>query len=106
MKTIHLGARLHKPAESISLLKADLNYTHIYFTDGSHKLVATTLGILEKRLPSKAFFRVNRSTVISLKNIDTVENEHQIFSQKLGEIKISRRRKEAFKAQYHKFKQA
>lgn len=68
MKTIHLGGRLHENPENISLLKADINYTHIYFTDVSHKLVATTLGILEKRLPG-SFFRVNRSTVVSLKNI-------------------------------------
>ena len=99
MKTIHLGGRLHENPENISLLKADLNYTHIYFIDGSHKLVATTLGIIEKRLPRR-FFRVNRSTVVSLKNIKPSEKEDQILSQRLGEIKISRRRKEAFKVHY------
>ncbi|MCP9767150.1 LytTR family transcriptional regulator [Lacihabitans sp. LS3-19] len=105
MKTIHLGGRLHENPENISLLKADINYTHIYFTDGSHKLVATTLGILEKRLP-RSFFRVNRSTVVSLKNIRPSEKEDQVFSQKVGAIRISRRRKEAFKVQYLQFKQA
>ncbi|KPM47396.1 hypothetical protein AFM12_14675 [Jiulongibacter sediminis] len=68
-------------------------------------MVATTLGILEKRLP-KNFFRVNRSTVVSLKNIRPSENEDQIFGEKGGAIRISRRRKEAFKMQYQKFKQA
>lgn len=49
---------------------------------------------------SERIFRVNRSTVVSLKNIKPSEKEDQILSQRLGEIKISRRRKEAFKVHY------
>lgn len=105
MKTIHLGGRMHELAENICLLKADLNYTHIYFTDGSHKLVATTLGILEKRLP-EYFFRINRSTVIRMDGIQTTASSSQVISKGFGYLKISRRRKEAFLEQYKQFQQS
>ncbi len=74
---VQIGGHKKIAPESILMLKADCNYTHIFLDDGKHILSSTTIGILEKRLKDFHFFRPNRSVVINLKYISDFENKAQ-----------------------------
>lgn len=101
---VHLGSRREVDAFNILLLKADNNYTEIYFDDGSRFLSSTTLGTLEQRLQPYNFFRVNRSTVINLNYLNHFKvHRHKTKSesspcQNVKDIFLSRRRVAAFEA--------
>lgn len=96
METIFLGSRKHITADSIKLLEADVNYTTVYFIDGTKTLVSTPMGIIESRLPKGNFVRINRRTVVNRSAIshyfirpgfDEVKLEDASF------LKVSRRRR-------------
>lgn len=72
MKTVHIGSWLHVPPNSIKLLKADVNYTHVYFFDQPQQVVvSTTLKTLENRLSSENFLRVNRKEMVNKEFVKT-----------------------------------
>ena len=105
MKTnelIHLGSRKNIPADSILMLKSDINYTVIYLEDGSQILSSTTIGILEKRLKAYNFFRPSRSFIINLQFVADFEKKAQtgdfsrIFLKNKEEVPLSRRKTTAF----------
>jgi two-component system, LytTR family, response regulator len=57
---------------SIHLLESEGNYTRLHF--GSHKpLLYRSLNAMEERLPTKTFFRANRSQIINLTSIKKIE---------------------------------
>jgi two-component system LytT family response regulator len=93
---IHIGGRQHVSPDKIKRLEADINYTTIYFLDGTKTLVSTTMGTIESRLPKENFVRINRSTVVNRSAVlhyfirpdfDEVKLEGAQF------VKVSRRRK-------------
>lgn len=96
--TLHLGGRIKASPEEILLLKADVNYTQIFFSDGSSFLSSTCIGVLEKRLQdSGQFFRPNRSYIINLSYVA----EFEIFSNTIKmenkeAISLSRRKAKLF----------
>jgi DNA-binding LytR/AlgR family response regulator len=114
MKTfteISLGSRQKATPSQILYLKADRNYTEVYFNDGSRFLSSTTLGTLEQRLNSFSFFRTNRSTIINLNHLKNFkvysekkglvfENSSQVITYK---IQLSRRRTDAFLESLNQF---
>ena len=55
----------------IRQLQLEDNYTRIYFENES-ALVLRSLAALEKRLPSKLFFRANRTQILNLSCIESV----------------------------------
>lgn len=67
MNTVHIGSRLHVCPSCIKLLRADLNYTHVHFYDKTPQIVSTTLKVLEGRLASKGFVRINRKELVNQK---------------------------------------
>lgn len=84
--------------ENILMLKADVNYTHVFLQDGTYYFSSITLGVLEKRLSGLNFFRLNRSVII---NLSYLEN-FSISTDRIGlvrlkqnnqEFQVSRRRK-------------
>lgn len=95
---IHIGAYEKVPPTTILMLKADSNYTTIYLEDGKQILTATNIGILEKRLSAYQFFRLNRSTVVSLSYISKFGDKNKMGDSSVivlkndEEIKISRRK--------------
>jgi DNA-binding LytR/AlgR family response regulator len=100
-----LGARTVASPTEIVQLRADKNYTTIYFKDGSSLLSSTNLGLLEERLQPYSFFRVNRSTVINLNHLKllkvrphTPKGRRKSHRTSANEIIISRRRVAAFQA--------
>ncbi len=65
----------------IRLLESDGNYTRVYF-DSAKPLIYRSLSTLEQRLPTDAFFRINRQQIV---NLDYIENIESWFS---GGLKI------------------
>jgi DNA-binding LytR/AlgR family response regulator len=100
MKTIRILGRepLHLPVENVVLLEAKINYTIIYFDDGSNFLSSRNLGIYEKRLPH--FLRVNKSFIINQSYVQRVENEVLYLSNGFS-VEPSRRRKTSIFEQLH-----
>jgi DNA-binding LytR/AlgR family response regulator len=80
---VHLGGRKKANPAQIMMLKADTNYTIIYFIDGTIFMSATTLGILEERLRGYNFYRTHRSTLINLAYISELNkrNKWSIFPE-------------------------
>ncbi len=65
MKTIHVGSRLNIDPARIKLLRAEINYTYIYFLDGTQVMVSTTIKKIESRLPENRFLRISRKEIIN-----------------------------------------
>ena len=99
---VRIGGHKKICPTSILMLKADINYTYIYFVDGSCILSSTNIGILEKRLKESDFFRSHRSTIINLKYVsdfedkDTIGNSSSIRLINGTKIPLSRRKAAVF----------
>lgn len=86
-----------QPSEVI-LMKADVNYTHIYLQDGKKVLISKTLKTFVTILANHQFYRIHRAIVINGKHL-------QQYDEILGEVLLtnnyravaSRRRKVIFK---------
>ena len=88
------------PLRRIRLLESDGNYTRVYF-DSVKPLIYRSLTTLEQRLPSDAFFRINRQQIV---NLDYIENIESWFSGGLKiwlrggeECEVSRRAARSFR---------
>ena len=97
--SISLGNRLKIDPKSILMLKADINYTQIYFDDGSFHLSSINLGRFAKVLSEAVFFRPNRSVILNLNHVADFQHSPAQIRMKNNEIfDISRRRKRHFMA--------
>ncbi len=72
------------------------NYTHIYFEENKHLLVAKTLVEFEDLLKEYSFLRVHKTHLVNLKHVAAyLKNDGGILQLTNGDaISISRRRKE------------
>ncbi len=81
-------------------LQLEDNYTRIYFENES-ALVLRSLAALEKRLPSKLFFRANRSQILNLSCIESVvpwfNNGLKVKLNGGQEVEIARRPAKLFR---------
>jgi two-component system LytT family response regulator len=59
------------PLHRIRLLESDGNYTRVYF-DSAKPLIYRSLSTLEQRLPTDAFFRINRQQIVNLNHIENI----------------------------------
>gem|GEM_PF-2886900 len=93
------GANL-VPSNEIIYMRADSNYTEIYMTDGSKKLISRTLKSMSANLPPY-FFRAHKSYVVNLNFVSGFRNGQQsILSLDNGDpVPVSRTRKLALKQQ-------
>jgi DNA-binding LytR/AlgR family response regulator len=67
--------------EDILYIEAERNYCRIY-TKNKEYLLATTLKIMEEKLPLRHFIRVHRSFMVNLAQVDEVAENHVIINQK------------------------
>lgn len=67
--------------DHILYIEADRNYCHIY-TKSKEYVLATTLKVMEDKLPAHHFLRVHRSFMINLTQVDEVTESHVIIDQK------------------------
>lgn len=90
------------PLREVRLMAADGNYVRLYWGD-ARPLLARPLSSLEERLDPVRYFRANRSQIINLEFIESVEpgSGGQLHVQLRGgpEVEISRRQARLFRAQ-------
>lgn len=67
--------------EDIFYIEADRNYCRI-FTKNKEYLLATTLKLMEEKLPSRHFIRIHRSYIINLSQVDEVAESHVVIARK------------------------
>jgi DNA-binding LytR/AlgR family response regulator len=69
MKThkIHIGGRQRVNPQEVVMLQADVNYTVLFFANGTKAIVATTLKSLESRFVPFDFFRTHKSYLVNLR---------------------------------------
>ena len=85
--------------DEILYLKAESNYTEIYYKDGSKKLLSKTLKVLEEVLPAHRFFRIHKSYVVNAAHITDIVLSTNDRAVKLvsGQIlPVSRDKREIF----------
>jgi DNA-binding LytR/AlgR family response regulator len=77
----------------ILFAEADRNYCKIY-TEKQNYLLSVPLRNIESQLPTNNFFRVHRSFVVNLKEIDAISEFHEYLTIQSHQVPISRRLKE------------
>jgi DNA-binding LytR/AlgR family response regulator len=89
---VHVGSRMHLPPENIIMIRAEINYSIIYLTDGKQFIVSTCLGKLENRLALvPSFARVHRSYLVNLDYCKSYEPGHFLLENDL-QCFVSRRK--------------
>ena len=67
--------------EDIFYIEAERNYCRI-FTKNKEYLLATTLKLMEEKLPARHFIRIHRSYIINLSQVDEVAESHLVIARK------------------------
>lgn len=82
------------------------NYTHIWFNDGKHLLVAKTLVEFEDLLQEFGFVRTHKTHLVNLKHVMAYLKSGSLLNLRNGEqIPVSRRRKEKVMERLRKINQ-
>ncbi|RZK01364.1 MAG: LytTR family transcriptional regulator [Flavobacterium sp.] len=91
------GKKKVYPAE-VLFLKADVNYTEVFFQDGERLIVSKTLKELEKSFINHNFFRTHKSYMVNLKYVTGYQIHEGLLVKVQDEhhVSLSRRRKEVF----------
>jgi two-component system LytT family response regulator len=79
--------------DEISLLRAEGNYTRVFFA-GNHPMIPRSLGQIELRLDPALFFRANRSEIINLRRVTSISPEGGGYVVSLrdgADVAVSRR---------------
>lgn len=95
VELVHIGGRTSVPVYEIQYLKAMENYSVVYLKGGQQILVATTLKILEKRLPDECFKRIRRGVLVNRNFIKHIENYTVVLRNNLS-FEIPRRKRDTF----------
>jgi DNA-binding LytR/AlgR family response regulator len=74
----------------ILYIEAERNYCRV-FSKNKEYLLATTLKIMEDKLPPRDFIRVHRSFMVNLMQVDEVAENHVIINQKTVPLSIQLR---------------
>jgi len=79
--------------DQIVRLEAQINYTLIWFRDGSHLLVALTIKRLFDRLPAEDFLRPHRKHVVNRRCVESISPINYRLHLFTGETVVVSRRK-------------
>ncbi len=82
--------------EDIVRCQADVNYTHIFTTDGKKYTASKTLKHFEKLLEGQHFFRTHNSHLINLHYVTSYHKDGYAILSDGHKLEVSTRRKEAF----------
>ena len=91
-----------QPAKELIMLEAQVNYTLLYFSDGSKQIIARTLKQLTEELDANTFVRTHKSFLVNRHFIVRFdfETKHQIFLAGNHVAKVARRRQVEVKKVY------
>jgi len=96
MDKIRLVRNTTVPAESVIYLKAESNYSEVFFADGTVMTLSKTLKRLESLLRPFGFFRPHKSFLINPSHVvstSVYEDRPNIVLSNNHQVEISRRRK-------------
>lgn len=82
--------------EDIIKCEADGNYCRFYLSEKLSYHASLSLGYYEELLKNKGFFRVNRSTLINLDHIKSIQHNKVIILSSKEKVEISVRKKKDF----------
>jgi len=83
--------------ESISHLQSWGSYTEIYLTNNKKIVTTTGLTIYEELLTNNHFFRVNKSSLVNLNQVENYNHKKRIIQLKSkAEIEVARRKQKDF----------
>lgn len=68
---------LYLKPEQIAYCRADGAYSRIFFTNGKFELISQPISLIEKELPSTVFFRIDRSNLINLNLVESIDLRKQ-----------------------------
>lgn len=95
---IHLVGKKNILPQNVIYLKAEANYSEVFFTNGESIIVSKTLKQMETRFSPFAFFRAHKSYLINLSHVKDYKTKC-ISKIKLSndvEIELSRRKRNDF----------
>lgn len=77
--------------EDIVYCEAEGNYTNMYLTNGKNEFLTRQLGQIESALPDDPFFRINRSVIINMNYLSSVNRKSKtvILLNNIQEIELS-----------------
>jgi len=65
--------------EAMLYVEALADYIIIYTADGNKHIVHSTMKGFQDRLPERRFSRIHRSYIVSIRKIDTIENQYVLI---------------------------
>ncbi len=90
---IHIGGRQEVNPQEVVMLQADINYTVLFFADGTKTIVATPLKTLESRFMPFDFYRTHKSFLVNIKCVERyLEATHTLQMNNNKKILVSRRK--------------
>lgn len=103
---IHLVGRKNVLPINIIYMKAEANYSEVYFVDGGKIILSKTLKQLEEKFSQLDFFRPHKSFLINLKHVKRFRpNEDKTISLTNNfEVELSRRKRNQFLELYKNIK--
>jgi two-component system LytT family response regulator len=83
--------------EDINHLESWGSYTKIYLTNNKKIVTATGLTVYEELLGNRSFFRVNKSSLVNLNQIESYSHKKKTVKLKNNrELEVSRRKQKPF----------
>jgi two-component system LytT family response regulator len=76
--------------------EADVNYTHIFLSDGKKYTVSKSLKYFEELLSQQNFFRIHNSHLINIAYVKTYDRGGYVILSNHTKLEVSIRRKEEF----------
>lgn len=76
-KLIGIKEVLYLKPEHIAYCRADGHYSNVFLTNGKLELICQSIGSIEKDLPSNIFFRIDRSSLININLVESIDLKKQ-----------------------------
>ncbi len=90
-------------SKEILYLKSEHIYCQLYLTNGGMELVRISLKELEEMLNPMGFVKTQRSYLVNLKWVETINNTAVVMKGNHGELPLSRRNVKIVKESYMKY---
>jgi two-component system LytT family response regulator len=78
VKLIGIKEILFLRPEQIAYCRADGHYSNMYLTNGKLELICQSMRSIESELPAKNFFRIDRSSLVNINIVESIDIKKQI----------------------------
>ena len=97
------NSTIQEPLEEVVRMEAESNYSKVVFANRPPIFVARTLGVFEKLLTGRKFFRVHHKHLVNMPHIQKYDKTESFVEFKDGtNVPVSRRRRDSFLAIFEK----